>query len=148
MSDLLSQEEINAEAANHLGLIMPLLERLGAGSAAQISVGYIKDHQPGQVEEESHTDMGLSLLQATQSIAWDSATYLYGVIMVRIDGKKDAALINDVQRFMAVTAAALRGIDAAELCPGIHPVWLAYCLQCMGRDLQKRVEQLKEVAHG
>ena len=42
MSEPVTQREIDHETRNHLNLIEPLLERIGSGSASQVSAGYVE----------------------------------------------------------------------------------------------------------
>lgn len=142
--DGIEQPYIDYEVEHHLELVTVLLERLGGGSSDQVSVGYVKPYVPE--EEEEFSPMGLSLLKVAQSVAWDSATYLYEEVTAVTTGLQDTTLLYDLQRFLTVAAVALRGVDVNENCPGVSPTYVATCLRSMAWDLQKRVEERKEAA--
>ena len=126
----ITQQEICDEARNHLRLILPLLERIGSGSAAQVSAGYIEYHD----RHERFTCMGMSTVTIAEIVAWDSATYLYEDVLSETTGKEDTRLLTDVQRFLAVTACALKGLDV-DNAPGVNGPWVASCLWDLASDL-------------
>ena len=87
-----TQEEIHAEARNHVRLILPLLERIGSGSAAQVSAGYVKYDD----RQERFTCMGMCTVTLAEIVAWDSAMYLYEEVLGETTGKQDTRLLSDV----------------------------------------------------
>ena len=119
----ITQQEIYDEARNHLRLILPLLERIGSGSAAQVSAGYVEYDD----RQERFTCMGKSTVTVAEIVAWDSATYLYADVLGKTTDKEDTRLLSDVQRLLAVTACTLKGlhVDARGrdtcLIPGRSP---------------------------
>ncbi len=131
----ITQQEIYDEARNHLRLILPLLERIGSGSAAQVSAGYVESDD----RHERFTCMGLSTLTIAEIVAWDSATYLYEDVLGETTGKENTRLLSDVQRFLAVTACALKGLDV-DNAPGVSGTWVASCLWDMASDLLGHAE--------
>ena len=130
------QEDIDAAATGHLRAILPLLECIGAGYAEQVSAGYI-EHDG---KEERFTDMGVSMVEAARSVASDSATYLFEDVLANAVPSLDTELLDDVQQFLAVTAAALDGMDIGGAPPGVGPTWVSTCLLSMARGLMERMD--------
>ncbi len=135
----ITQQEIYDEARNHLRLILPLLERIGSGSAAQVSAGYVGYDE----RQERFTCMGRSTVTIAEIVAWDSATYLYADVLGKTTGEEDTRLLRDVQRLLAVTACTLKGLDV-DNAPGLNGTWVASCLWDMASDLLGRAEPLGE----
>ena len=134
----ITQQEIYDEARNHLRLILPLLERIGSGSAAQVSAGYVEYDD----RQERFTCMGKSTVTIAEIVAWDSATYLYADVLGKTTDK-DTRLLSDVQRLLAVTACTLKGLDV-DNASGVNGTWVASCLWDMASDLLGRAEPLGE----
>lgn len=130
------QEDIDAAATNHLRAILPLLECIGAGYTEQVSAGYVER----EGEEERLTDMGVSMVESAYKVAWDSATYLFEDVLANAAPSLDTDLLDDVQQFLAVTAAALDGMDIKGAPPGVAPPWVSTCLLSMARDLMERMD--------
>jgi len=90
---------------------------------------------------ERFTRLGWRTVDAARSVAWESAAYLWDEVQGRSTGLHDTALLSDVQQFLAVTAAALRGLDPdADDAPGMHGPWVATGLLSMAQSLLRRVD--------
>ena len=139
MTEPVTQWEIHHEIRNHLSLIEPLLERIGSGSASQVSAGYVEMDKEA---DEHFTDAGWSTCTALRVLALGSAKYLWDV-SGRTTGHVDARLLNDVQGFLAVLACALSGMDR-DAAASVNPPWVATCLWRMLGELQERVEEEQE----
>ena len=132
----MTQWEIYHEARNHLRLIEPLLERIGTGSASQVSAGYVGIDDE---TDERFTDLGWSAVGALRTVAVDSAAYLWN-LTGDATGDGDIRLLYDVQGFLAVLACALEGMGGRDVPLGVQPAWVATSLLYMLRALQERAE--------
>ena len=130
------QGTIDHEARDAIRTLLPLLERIGGGSASQVSAGYVEDDG----REERLTDMGISTVGIARTVAWDSATYLYEDVLGRADTRLDTRLLDDVQQFLVVAACALDGMDLKGAPSGLAPPWVATCLLWAAKDLFRRAD--------
>jgi hypothetical protein len=95
---------------------------------------------------ERFTDDGWSTLSAAETVAWDGATALHDV-MEKGRPELDESLLRDVQRFLAVVARALKGmeVNGPESLDG--PVPVEYLLE-LGRGLQERARPERDLKNG
>ena len=136
----LDQESIDHEVRNHLDLILPFLERLGAGSSTQVSAGYV-EYEHGVDRGDRMTDLGLSLLKQAERVAWDSAGYLWDLTSGSdIKQGVDTKLLDEVQGFLAVVACALKGVDATQAPEGLTAPWVTWHLHRTAEALRRRAE--------
>lgn len=127
----LSQEEIDYHTANHLRLLLPLLQRLGGGGS-KLSDGYVDTDPP----EERFTALGWFTVDAAIEIARTSAEHLYDMM----GGPGDRDLLGEASVFLTVAACALAGMKDSPK-PGMSGPWAAMGLMRMLEALIARAEE-------
>lgn len=130
-STSLSQEEIDYHTANHLRLLLPLLERLGQG-ASKVSDGYVDTNPP----DESFTELGWFTVDHAIEIARRSAERLFDMM----GGPGDRDLLEEASVFLTVAACALAGMKDSPK-PGMNGPWAAMGLVRMLEALIARAEE-------
>ena len=138
MSDRITRYEIYHETRNHLLLVLPLIQRLGAGSASPRGRGLrgVRRcrtrtlHRPRVAYRRA-----CGLLRQVRA-----PTYLYGVAG-DAPPSLDTKMLDEVQAALAITACALSGMQKDASCTpeGVNPPWVATQLWYRLRDLHERI---------
>lgn len=126
-----TQEEVDYHTANHLRLLHPFLERLGAGGST-VSDGYVDTDPP----DERFTTLGWSTVDAAIGVARTSAEHLFGMMA----GPGDHDLLEEASVFLTVAACTLAGMEDPHK-PGMNGPWAAMGLLRMLEELIERAEE-------